>query len=83
MTEGSERNREAAEWQRGIWDRYPEIYEREVDPRFFPVVQGVIRRASLTPGQNVLDLGSGTGAVALHAALAGVARSDVARDPHP
>jgi SAM-dependent methyltransferase len=68
MTEGSERNREAAEWQRGIWDRYPEIYECEVDPRFFPVVQGVIRRASLTPGQNVLDLGSGTGAVALHAA---------------
>jgi SAM-dependent methyltransferase len=55
-------------WQRGIWERYPEIYQREVDKRFVPVVQQVIRRAALSSGQHVLDLGTGTGSVALQAA---------------
>jgi SAM-dependent methyltransferase len=60
--------REGVAWQRRIWDRYPEIYQREVDKRFAPVVQQVIRRAALAPGQQVLDLGTGTGSVALEAA---------------
>jgi ubiquinone/menaquinone biosynthesis C-methylase UbiE len=68
MSQPDERNREGASWQRGIWDRYPEIFQREVGPRFAPVVEQVIRRAALVPGQNVLDLGSGTGAVARRAA---------------
>jgi SAM-dependent methyltransferase len=55
-------------WQRGIWNRYPEIYQREVDKRFVPVVQQVIRRAALSSGQHVLDLGTGTGSVAFQVA---------------
>jgi hypothetical protein len=58
MSQPAERDREEASWQRRIWDRYPEIYQREVDPRFAPVVEHVIRRAALIPGQNVLDLGN-------------------------
>ena len=55
-------------WQREIWDQYPEIYLREVDKRFGPVVEGVIAHATLRPGLGVLDLGTGTGSVALRAA---------------
>ena len=60
--------REGLAWQRGIWDRYPELYRQEVDRRFAPVVEQVIMRAALQPEQHVLDLGTGTGSVALHAA---------------
>jgi SAM-dependent methyltransferase len=68
MSLPADRDREGMMWQRGIWDRYPTIYQREVDQRFVPVVQQVIRRAALSPGQQVLDLGTGTGSVALQAA---------------
>jgi SAM-dependent methyltransferase len=68
MSQPAEHDREGVTWQRGIWDRYPEIYQHEVDPRFAPVVEQVIRRATLAPGQHVLDLGTGTGAVALQVA---------------
>ena len=64
----ADRDREGVAWQRGIWDRYPEIYRREVDKRFAPVIEEVIRRTGLAPGQRVLDLGTGTGSVALRAA---------------
>jgi SAM-dependent methyltransferase len=59
---------DALAWQRGIWDQYPEIYLREVDRRFAPVVDGVLARGALKPGLSVLDLGTGTGSVALRAA---------------
>jgi SAM-dependent methyltransferase len=59
---------DALSWQKGIWDQYPEIYSREVDKRFTPVVDGVTARAALRPGLSVLDLGTGTGSVALRAA---------------
>ena len=39
-----------------------------MDRRFVPVVEQVIRRADLRPGNSILDLGTGTGAVALKAA---------------
>jgi SAM-dependent methyltransferase len=55
-------------WQIGVWNRISDVYVREIDRRFAPVVDGVIARATLTPGQHVLDLGTGTGAVAERAA---------------
>ena len=43
-------------------------YEREVDRRFTSVVEVVFQRASLRSCEQVLDLGTGTGAVAIRAA---------------
>lgn len=56
-------------WQIGVWDQISQLYLREVDRRFAPVVDAVINRASLRPGERVLDLGTGTGAVAVRAAV--------------
>src|SRR4029453_14158238 len=60
--------RRGLEWQVGVWDRISELYLREVDPRFATVVEGVVRRGDLKSGQRVLDLGTGTGSVAVAAA---------------
>ena len=69
-------------WQVGVWDRMSRLYWEEVDPRFAPVVDGVIVRAKLQPGERVLDLGTGTGAVAAKAAAAvGGKGSVLAIDP--
>ena len=63
---------EGLEWQIGVWDQISDLYLREIDRRFVPVVEGVISRAELKPGETILDLGTGTGAVAHQAArLAG------------
>jgi enediyne biosynthesis protein CalE5 len=51
-------------WQRGVWNRIADLYRREIDQRFAPVVDHVVARAAFTAGQHVLDLGTGTGAVA-------------------
>jgi SAM-dependent methyltransferase len=61
---GSDQEREGLAWQVGVWDRMSDVYVREIDSRFVPVVDGVIARADLKPGEDVLDLGTGTGAVA-------------------
>ena len=63
-----ENEEEGLRWQLGVWDRMSPIYLREVDNRFTEVVDGVIRRGALRPGQQVLDLGTGTGSVAVKAA---------------
>lgn len=55
-------------WQIGVWDGMAQPYQREIDRRFSSVVEGVIRRAGLQAGEQVLDLGTGTGAVAVRAA---------------
>lgn len=55
-------------WQIGVWNRMSEAYLREIDRRFAPVVEQVIARAHLEAGEHVLDLGTGTGAVAEQAA---------------
>jgi SAM-dependent methyltransferase len=72
-------------WQIGVWDRMSQLYVRDIDERFAPVVEGVIRRASLQAGERVLDLGTGTGAAARRAAtLVGPAGKvigvDISRD---
>ncbi len=51
-------------WQVGIWDRMSDIYQREIDARFAPVVERLLAHAKLQPGESVLDLGTGTGSVA-------------------
>ena len=61
-------NREAREWQTGVWNRMSSLYLQEIDQRFARVVSAVITRARLTPEERVLDLGTGTGAVAERAA---------------
>jgi ubiquinone/menaquinone biosynthesis C-methylase UbiE len=64
----TDQERAGLAWQMGVWNRIADIYLREIDRRFAPVVQQVIGRAALTAGQHVLDLGTGTGAVAERAA---------------
>src|SRR5262245_56056458 len=66
----NENEQAALQWQVGVWDRMSPIYLREVDNRFGEIVDGVIRRAALRPAQQVLDLGTGTGSVAVNAASA-------------
>ncbi len=61
-------NRIALAWQTGVWDRMAPIYRNEIDPRFAPVIDNLIARAGLLPGQRILDLGTGTGAVAARVA---------------
>jgi SAM-dependent methyltransferase len=69
-------------WQVGVWDRISKLYWNEVDPRFAPVVDAVIARAALKTGERVLDLGTGTGAVAARAVAAvGPSGSVLAIDP--
>ena len=60
---------EGLKWQVGVWDRISPIYLREIDNRFTGGIDGIMRRAGLQPGQQVLDLGTGTGSVAVKAAL--------------
>jgi len=64
----TEAERQGLTWQIGVWDRIAQIYLSDIDKRFAPVVEHVIMRAALEPGQRVLDLGTGTGSVAVGAA---------------
>jgi SAM-dependent methyltransferase len=63
-------DRQGLAWQTGVWDQMSDVYAREIDRRFAPVVAGVLARADVRPGERVLDLGTGTGAVAEQAAMA-------------
>lgn len=65
-----DRQDEVVQWQVGVWDRMSLKYLRAIDARFTGVIDGVMRRAGLRPGQRVLDLGTGTGSVAIKAASA-------------
>ena len=55
-------------WQLRVWDRMADVYRREIDTRFGPVIDQDLKLANLQPGETVLDLGTGTGAVAILAA---------------
>jgi enediyne biosynthesis protein CalE5 len=63
-----ESEQEGLKWQVGVWDRISPIYLRAIYNRFTGVVDALIRRAALQSGQQVLDLGTGTGSVAIKAA---------------
>ena len=52
-------------WQVGVWDHMTAVYAQEIDHRFVPVIDQVMLRARLRPDMRVLDVGTGTGAVAL------------------
>src|SRR4029453_6240197 len=72
-----QKNAEGLAWQISVWDRMVPVYIREIDKRFEPIVERVVKRANLKPGQHVLDLGTGTGSVALKAAEAVAANGRV------
>jgi hypothetical protein len=40
---GSSSDEEALAWQTGVWDNMSDVYLTEVDQRFIPVIDGVIR----------------------------------------
>lgn len=59
---------DALQWQLGVWDTISDRYLRDIDARFTEVVTRCIELAALRPGEAVLDLGTGTGSVAVLAA---------------
>jgi len=58
-------------WQKDVWDAMSRVYVLEVDPRMSPIADGVVRRAKPRANMDVLDLGCGTGSVAIKLAAAG------------
>lgn len=38
---------EGFEWQVGVWDRMANLYQREIDSRFGPVIANLLDRADL------------------------------------
>lgn len=60
-----DKSAEALAWQVSVWDKIAELYQQEIDPRFKPVIEHLITLVRLRPGQTVLDLGTGTGSLAI------------------
>jgi SAM-dependent methyltransferase len=68
MSIAADHDRVGLTWQTGVWDQIAQIYLREIDRLAAPLIAHVIARAALHAGQQVLDLGTGTGAAAIQAA---------------
>lgn len=64
----AESKEDGVAWQVGVWDRMAQVYQQEIDTRFGPVIDQLLLRANLQPGETVLDFGTGTGSVAILAA---------------
>ena len=63
-----DRPNEGRAWQVAVWNRMADAYQQEIDIRLRPVVEQLLDRADLRAGNCVLDLGTGTGALAIAAA---------------
>lgn len=61
---------DALQWQLGVWGTISDRYVRDIDARFTGVVARCVELAAVGRGDAVLDLGTGTGSVALLAAQA-------------
>ena len=48
-------------WQIGVWNRISDIYLREIDQRFAPVVERVLARAQVKAGNVSSTLAQGQG----------------------
>lgn len=59
---------EGLDWQIRTWNQMADLYVKENAPRMASVVEAVVSRAALVPGERVLDIGTGTGAVIERAA---------------
>ncbi len=58
-------------WQKDVWDAMSRVYVLEIDPRMSQIADGVVRRAKPRANMTILDLGCGTGSVAIKLAAAG------------
>ncbi len=56
------------QWQREVWNTMARTYLAEAEQRMNSIAEGCLARLHLKPGDDLLDLGSGTGALALMAA---------------
>ena len=55
-------------WQVGVWDQMAGVYLQEIDTRFGPIIELMLNRAKIDSAETILDLGTGTGSVAIIAA---------------
>ena len=59
----TDRDQAGFSWQIKIWDQMADLYLNENAPRIAPVADRAVAHADLTAGEQVLDLGTGTGTV--------------------
>ncbi len=57
-------------WQIGVWIAWRSLTNTRLTGRLTSVVDGVVQRAGLQAGEQVLDLGTGTGTVAIRGGVA-------------
>jgi SAM-dependent methyltransferase len=48
-----QKNAEGLAWQISVWDRMVPVYVREIDKRFEPIIECVVKRADLNPDGRV------------------------------